>query len=71
MMKPAYFRVTDHTARKTQVVEVLNGDGKLIATIYPHDHGLHIVSKHLGTALSMVSCSIPSVLVTLTEEGRW
>lgn len=42
------FRVSRHLARIDQeMVEVRNDRDELIATIYPHAQGLHVVSKHL------------------------
>ena len=41
------FNIERHTVTGEQVVEIFDG-GRLLATVYPHLDGIHIVSKHFA-----------------------
>jgi len=60
------FLVKKHLVRpNTMVVGVYNDTGDLIATISPHDQGLHIVSRHMTGQLPTIGVG---VLVVLDSE---
>jgi len=60
------FLMKQHLVRpNTMVVEVYNDTGDLIATISPHDQGIHIVSKYMTGQLPTIGIGIPGVLVVL------
>lgn len=49
-----------------QLVEVISDDNRLLATIYPHAQGIHVVSKHItGVVQTAGLLPAPGVLVIL------
>ena len=58
------FRVVKHSMSQGDMVEVLR-DGKFVASIYEHEDGLHIVSKHLDGVKHEVAYP-PGVVISLT-----
>jgi|GEM_PF-2293620 len=53
------FRVGWNDARRVGVVEVLR-DGQLMAVIYPHEDGIHLVSKYLPSSDPRAAVEVPS-----------
>ncbi len=54
-----------------QIVTVLGDDDRLLATIYPHEQGLHVVSKYIvGHHETRGILPVPGVLVVLSPEAR-
>lgn len=67
------FSLGKNQIRDTDIVEVWSDDGRLLATINPHQRGLHVVSKHLKgteTPTGLLSQIAPSVLILLDSEMR-
>jgi hypothetical protein len=64
------FNVCSHTAQPDhQLVEVIGDDDRLLATIYPHEQGLHVVSKYIiGHHTTHGILPVPGVLVVLSRE---
>ncbi len=63
------FRIAKSTTRSTELVEVLDEAGNLLAAIYAHDLGLHVVSKHLGDVI-VTDENPPSALLVLDKKKR-
>ena len=63
------FKLGSHMIRgqMVQMVEVWR-DGIFVAAIYPHEAGLHVVSKYLGDVTPFTNFP-PSVLIRLKEGG--
>lgn len=60
------FHVVEHQARPgTWIVECWR-DGEFVATVCPHEDGLHIVSKYL-TAVTKLFGPPPSAVIKLRE----
>jgi len=41
-------KMAAHTSSGRQMVEVFDANGVFVAAIYPHEAGIHIVSKYFG-----------------------
>jgi hypothetical protein len=68
------FRISHNAIRDVEIVEVLGDDGALLATISPHQRGLHVVSKYLtgveqpSSRHPVVAALAPSALVVLETD---
>lgn len=64
------FRITQHSRLPGQeIVEVRNDRNQLVAVVYPHAQGLHVVSKHMAGYAATIG--VPQgVLFVLTEDVR-
>lgn len=57
------FRLKDHGIRNSQMVEILDEDGKLLGAIYPQEWGIRVISKYLfGRNVQLDSTSFPVAL---------
>ena len=65
------FKLGSHIIRgqAVQMVEVWR-DGTFVATIYPHEAGLHVVSKYIQWPITHIEMKAlpPSVIIRLKPE---
>ena len=66
IMLPIEFRLADHSVRAgVKIVEVYRGK-TLVGTIYPHEKGIHFISKYIASDPKQAIEIVPAGVIPLS-----